>query len=1032
MLASAADGSARSRAADIFLADGFRSVYPVRLGLALPGTDSVELDGRPLGPGEYIFDYERGLLLLSRRPPRWTVIRVSSEVLPVRVRPEYRRYEARPFVPAAPGAPDALPVSAPDADRGELVIGGSKTIGVVVGGAEGSGLNQATRLAVDGTIEGVRIDAELSDQSSPIPPEGTTLALDELDVIRIDLSGPGWQGRFGDLDLRLPTTGFGTLERRAIGGLVSAELGPAGARVGYARPRGRVGRAVIAGRNGVQGPYVLAPDGRSATLVAGSEEVYLDGHRMTRGWDADYVIDYAGGELSFTSRHVIDRFSRIEAIYQYTLDAWERENVTGGAQFAGGGFRVGADYFREGDEPDRGGRYELTGPEREYLASIGADTVRAWLDGGTRVGDSSGSYVLDGGAYRYVGEGRGDYRVLFTLVGDSLGDYVFDDTLGAHRHVGDGRGEYVSKYRVELPVRSELGAVELGYEAGGFRTGLSGIGRRNVANLFAPGGGAVLDGAIAGRAGWDSDRVELGWRGRALAPGFSFPGGDSLVDLEYRWNGVRPEQARTLNEFAGTYRPREWLEAGADLGWLGTEVDSLFFRGLGRLRVGPAILDGGRVRTETRAGVEVRPDFGRFRPRAGWRQAWARATGRRTLEAGLGVSPVAGLELDAGYRDIRADTAETGGVLATHETGGVGEFQLSWQPGDWLRASGRAARQARHYPASALDNWQSWLTGVNIVALPRPGLRLSGDLQQSRRLVQLRDEFFRYVGPGEGDYSRDTLTGRYYLDPNGPYERVVAARGRFVPADEIALNLSGDWSTWRPLGLTGTLSRLDVSDSVPLRQASNHNLRATFRALEPVVTAWFTASGGTTLDRTLVRSGQLARRGRYRAEFQSVRVPAVELRARVELGEDSREDAAGRLDYIERSRAVGLEPVIGRRLRLEVEAGFEHSTIAEPVLYPELGEFALVALSAAVGRGWSFGERWRLRARGGVTRRTASVADLPFDVALTRPTGWTPEALLDLSHVFSEALTLAARYDYRDRPDRDADHRVSAELRAYF
>jgi hypothetical protein len=309
---------------------------------------------------------------------------------------------------------------------------------------------------------------------------------------------------------------------------------------------------------------------------------------------------------------------------------------------------------------------------------------------------------------------------------------------------------------------------------------------------------------------------------------------------------------------------------------------------------------------------------------------------------------------------------------------------------------------------------------------------LQGDLQQSRRLVQLRDEYYRYLGPGEGNYSRDSLTGRYYHDPGGAWERMLASRGSYVPADEFILNLSGDWSGWRPLGLTGTLSRNGIADSAPVRKLHGYNLRATVRALEPVLTAWLTASGSSTSDRTLALSGQASQRQRHQAELQTERTPFAELRLRAEYGVDDRENPDGQLDYTERMRSLTAEPLVGRLLRLEAALGVEWSTIAEPVSYPELGTFSLVALSGTLGRSWSFGGRWRLRARGGVVRRTASVATLPFDVALTRPSGLTPSAGIELSHVLSEIITFSGRYGFADRPDRSADHQFSAEMRAFF
>jgi len=207
-----------------------------------------------------------------------------------------------------------------DLYQGDLILSGSKSLGVSVGGPEGSGINQSTRLTLAGTLEGVNIDAELSDQSSPIPPEGTTRDIEELDRIVIEVSGERWQGSFGDVEFRVPAEGFGTLRRRAIGGQAAAGFGPAEVSAGYARPKGAFARLTFEGADGIQGTYVLAADRHSAQIVPGSEEVYLDGIPMTRGWDQDYTIDYSTGELVFTNRRIITRLSRIEASFQYVTE----------------------------------------------------------------------------------------------------------------------------------------------------------------------------------------------------------------------------------------------------------------------------------------------------------------------------------------------------------------------------------------------------------------------------------------------------------------------------------------------------------------------------------------------------------------------------------------------------------------------------------------------------------------------------------------------------------------------------------------
>ena len=97
------------------------------------------------------------------------------------------------------------------------------------------------------------------------------------------------------------------------------------------------------GVEGKQGAYLLTNESGATgiTVVAGSERVWVDGRRMTRGRDNDYVIDYVGGAIEFTEKRPIDRESEISVDYEYAIEDFRRKKRARDALQSQGGEAVG-------------------------------------------------------------------------------------------------------------------------------------------------------------------------------------------------------------------------------------------------------------------------------------------------------------------------------------------------------------------------------------------------------------------------------------------------------------------------------------------------------------------------------------------------------------------------------------------------------------------------------------------------------------------------------------------------------------------
>jgi hypothetical protein len=127
--------------------------------------------------------------------------------------------------------------------------------------------------------------ATLTDQTTPIQPDGSTQNLREFDKVYIRLNSPYGQVQLGDIDVSMQNSQFARVQRRLQGADVltsSPEIGSLNA--AGAVVRGEFRTQSLAGSDGVQGPYRLSGSkGEQFIIVlAGTERVYLDGVLLNR------------------------------------------------------------------------------------------------------------------------------------------------------------------------------------------------------------------------------------------------------------------------------------------------------------------------------------------------------------------------------------------------------------------------------------------------------------------------------------------------------------------------------------------------------------------------------------------------------------------------------------------------------------------------------------------------------------------------------------------------------------------------------
>ena len=350
---------------------------------------------------------------------------------------------------------------------------GSITRGVVAGSNRDVSVTSALRLSLQGEVSpGVTLRAALTDEDTPILPEGTTRQLSDLDRVYVEVEGPGVRVRLGDVDLALAGTAFAPLARQVQGAVVETRLPSVGIVTGgravasASATRGRFRSQDVLALEGVQGPYRLEGAAGEAfvVVVPGSERVYLDGQRLARGAGGDYTIDYGTGEVTFTPARLITAERRITVDFEYTSGGFTRTLLATGLDLDLGAQpdrplrgRLGLRVFREADALGSAADIGLGADDIDRIRQAGdADVL---VSGAQPVDfDPASPFVLytqrdttEAGATVpvFVPAGPGDadvFRVRFTRVAPGRGSYR---RAGAARngilyeYVGPGQGDAI-------------------------------------------------------------------------------------------------------------------------------------------------------------------------------------------------------------------------------------------------------------------------------------------------------------------------------------------------------------------------------------------------------------------------------------------------------------------------------------------------------------------------------------------------------------------------------------------------------------
>ena len=266
----------------------------------------------------------------------------------------------------------------------------------------GADMTGGLRMQLQGQLsEKMQINGVLSDEQSPIQPEGNTQSLEEIDQIYFYVTHPRFQLTAGDITLDNNSGKYNNISKRLIGLKNDFNINEWSGSVVFAGSKGHYRQKEFKGSEGKQGPYFLDSESgnRNIVIQAGTERLWLSGKRLVRGENQDYTIDYSTAEIYFTPKHLIYSDSDILIEYQYT-DFQYSENITGGTMNRNIGEKgaMTFSWLREKDQI-QGASFNIPDKDLDLLKAAGDVMI-------TQSGvfeDSTGDYIqTEGGYYEYL------------------------------------------------------------------------------------------------------------------------------------------------------------------------------------------------------------------------------------------------------------------------------------------------------------------------------------------------------------------------------------------------------------------------------------------------------------------------------------------------------------------------------------------------------------------------------------------------------------------------------------------------------
>ena len=434
-----------------------------------------------LYPTEYEIFYNEALLIISAE--KYQEITIEYFRFPAFITKTYSPFDKKFIVPNNSNTGQLYSLTTNKKATELKLFDGLKTSGYINRGIT-SGNNQSTvaNSSMDINIEGklsdkVAIRANIFDTNIPLQENGYSQSITDFDRIFIELYSKDWRVKAGDISLKNESSYFLAFEKQVSGLEVAAsintntKIAASGAIV-----RGQFSSYDFVGIEANQGPYkIFGPNNEpNFVIIAGSEKVFVNGSKITKGINEDYLIDYNIGEVRFNTTFPITNDMRIRVEFQFSNRNYTRFISYEKAEYKTNNVELSGYFYNENDVKNQPIQVSLTAAQKQILANAGNNT-------NLMVGESAYPDVFDANRilYKKVQSGTNDYfeystnendnlfTVTFSNVNNNEGDYILSETFANGNvfvYVGANLGNYQPITQLIAPTKLQVAVLNSSYK----------------------------------------------------------------------------------------------------------------------------------------------------------------------------------------------------------------------------------------------------------------------------------------------------------------------------------------------------------------------------------------------------------------------------------------------------------------------------------------------------------------------------------------------------------------------------------------